>query len=545
MATGGEILIDQLLRFGATHAFCVPGESYLGALDAIHDRQHSFNMITCRQEGGAAYMADAWGKLHGAPGICFVSRGPGSSNAMVGIHTSFQDSTPMLCMVGQISRGDRGRRAFQEIDYLSVYQGVAKQVIVIDQADRVAEQIRHAWLSAVSGRPGPVIVVLYEDMLMDDLDGDALDLLAEDIGQRYMAAPPNEAILQVAKRLHDANQPLVICGDSMWNCHTKALLERLSNTWALPVTTAFRRQDSFDNTHPYYVGEFGLVAPPDTSDRLMSADLLLVLGPQLGDITTRGYQFPHPHQPVAGQHLIHVHREAELPGSVFYAHTAIQSDCTEFLERLLDNVDTDTAEVPEQRRMETIALNKGYRKFTLAPRDTGDKVRMDKVMAFLRERLPANSIIANGAGNYTTWPQRHYQFTMASTQLAPTNGSMGYGVPAAVAAALARPDEIIVSFSGDGCFMMNGQELATAVQYGLNIVFLVLNNNAYGTIRIHQEKHYPGRPIATTLQNPDFAALARAYGAAGFTVDSTEEFANTFENALSTTGPSLIEIQLD
>lgn len=538
MRTGGEILIDGLIGLGASTAFCVPGESYLGALDAIYDRQDRFRLITCRQEGGAAYMADAWGKLNNNPGICFVSRGPGASNAMVGIHTAFQDSTPLLCFVGQISRIDRGREAFQELDYAEVYGGVAKHVVTIDDARRIPEQLNQAWQQATCGRPGPVIVVLYEDMLKDEVVAD--DLLPR---QHFPAAPDPRAVDQVVTMLNEATNPLVICGDSQWDCVCVEKLEAVAAKFQLPVASAFRRQDSFDNHNPRYIGELGLVAPASLDQYLGQCDLLLVIGPRLGDITSRGYQLLAVPTGNREMRLVHVHPAAEEINKVYQATVGITSSSAGFLSALLAAA---PERAPDRPRLE--ALRQGYLEFVTTPRDENSALRMDRIMAWLRDQLSPTTIITNGAGNYTTWPQRHYQYRLAKTQLAPTNGSMGYGVPAAIAAKLSRPDAAVVSFSGDGCFLMNGQELATAVQYQLGIIFLVINNSRYGTIRSHQERHYPDRVVGTSLDNPDFAALAEAYGAKGYTVSRTDEFPAVFEDAMIVASggrPVVIELVQD
>ena len=553
MQTGGQVLIDGLTQYGVNTVFCVPGESYLGALDAMYEKRDQVQLIACRQEGGAAYMAEAWGKLTGNPGVCFVSRGPGSSNAMIGIHTAFQDSTPMICFIGQISRGDRGREAFQELDYHRTFSSVAKKVISIDDPDRIPEQLNQAWHTAITGRPGPVIVVLYEDMLREETTTTTLPTSYFSARQHHSASPAADAITAVKSLLDESEKPLVICGDGSWDHSCAILIAELAERYQLPVATAFRRQDNIDNTHPHYVGEFGLVAPDSLTDYLHQADLLIVMGPRLGDITTQGYRrIPVP-QGISGQKLVHIHPAAEEMNAVYCADISIVSRCKDFLKAMLglesaahdrvspDRVTPDRVSPDRVSLIET--LHQKYLDFVHTERYPEAPVRMDRIMSYLRKRLPADSIITNGAGNYTTWPQRHYQYKQAKTQLASTNGSMGYGVPAAVAAKLARPQSTVVSFSGDGCFLMNGQEISTAVQYQLPIVFLVVNNNRYGTIRTHQEMHYPGRVIGTELRNPDFAALAKAYGAMGFVVTKTAEFEPTFEQALGSSLPVVIEIQ--
>jgi acetolactate synthase-1/2/3 large subunit len=539
MRSGGEILIEGLIKYGVSTAFCVPGESYLGALDAIYRHRDRLRLITCRHEGGASYMAEAWGKLTGQPGVCFASRGPGASNAMIGIHTAFQDSTPLICFIGQISRIDRGREAFQELDYQQVYTGVAKKVISIDNAERIPEQINQAWQCATTGRPGPVIVVLYEDMLKDEAAVKDIPVSRDTFRGFFSPAPPPAAIARVTELLHQANKPLIICGNSSWDHNTRELLTAFSEKHQIPVTTTFRRQDCFDNTHQNYIGELGLVVSEGLLDYLQQADLLLVIGPLLGDITTGGYQRLKP--PLGGnnQTIVHVHPAAESMNRVYHANIAIVSHCTRFLQSI-QNV--AAAKTDRMALMES--LHQQYLDFVNQPRPTDKNVRLDQICKFLRQRLPADTIITVGAGNYTTWAQRHYQYRQTKTQLGSTNGSMGYGVPAAIAAKLARPESTVVSFSGDGCFLMNGQELATAVQYQLAIIFLVINNSSYGTIRTHQERHYPGRVVGTDLNNPDFAALARAYGAEGFTVDRTDQFIPAFEAAMASEQPTVIEIKL-
>jgi acetolactate synthase-1/2/3 large subunit len=497
--SGGEILIDGLISHGAEKIFCVPGESYLAALDALYDRQHLIQVITCRQEGGASYMAEAYGKLTGKPGICFVSRGPGASNAMIGIHTAFQDSTPLLLFIGQIARVDVGREAFQELDYKQVYSGVAKKVITFSDAGRIPEQLGQAWQIATSGRPGPVIVELPEDMLTDQTD--VADLVP---GELVHSSPSPASIEKLSDWLGKSESPIV---------------------------------------HSHYVGELGIAPNPRLLDRVQAADLIIAVGPRLGDMTTSGYSIfdvPDRKNQKNGQKLVHAHVSAEEINAVYRADLGIVSHPEQFLKAL--------SELPRSQidRSESIRDgNRNYLDYLTEPRNIDASLRMDKVAELLRKRLPADAIVTNGAGNYSIWAQRHYQFRQPGTQLASTNGSMGYGVPSAIAAKLVRPDSTVISFSGDGCFLMNGQELATAVQYRLNVIFLVVNNQSYGTIRAHQQRHYPHRPVATALQNPNFAALAEAYGAFGAVVSETDQFESAFEAALNAERPALIELQTD
>jgi len=493
--TGGRILIDGLIAYGMDTLFCVPGESYLGALDALYDRQDDVTIITCRQEGGASYMAEAYGKLTGNPGICFVSRGPGAANAMIGIHTAYQDSTPLLLFIGQIARGDEGREAFQELDYRQVYAGVAKKVLTFRDARRVPEQLQRAWHTAISGRPGPVVIELPEDML-------TAEAVVNDLRPKRVSfpAPDPRAVDRFSKWLDQAERPLILCGGAAWTETASRLLQTFSETRQIPVATTFRRSDTFDNTHPHYAGEFAIAPNPELVRLLQSSDLLIALGPRLGDITTSGYQLfdvPDGISNREDQRLIHIHVEPEALNSVYQADLAIACHPELFLREV-----SRKPAAGKDRSTLLREAHQAYLDFTFAPKNQAAALRMDKVAETLRKRLPADAIVANGAGNYTVWTQRYYQFRQPHTQLAPTNGSMGYGVPAAIAAKIVKPEKIVVSFSGDGCFMMNGQELATAVQYALNIVFLVINNCTYGTIQMHQERNFPNRRIATRLDNP-------------------------------------------
>jgi acetolactate synthase-1/2/3 large subunit len=536
--SGGEVLIDGLIGFGATRLFCVPGESYLAALDALHDRSDKLDVITCRQEGGASYMAEAHGKLTGKPGICFVSRGPGASNAMIGIHTAFQDSTPMLLFIGQVSRSDIGREAFQELNFREVFGAVAKKVIRIDDARRIPELLAQAWNTATSGRPGPVVVELPEDMLTDMVTVE--DALPTDIP---LPAPNPKSMTQLATLLGEADNPVLIVGGAGWTPGATAALQTFVDNQNLPVATSFRRSDSFDNTHPNYIGELGLAPNPKLVERIKQADLLIAVGPRIGDMTTAGYttlEVPDRKSCLSGQKLVHVHISADEINTVFRSDLGIVSQPENFFIEACK-----MAKCTKDHTATITKANRIYLDFLTEPRFENAAMRMDRVSEFLRGRLPGNSIITVGAGNFSVWGQRHYQFRQPRTQLGSTNGSMGYGVPSAIAAKLAHPESLVVSFSGDGCFMMNGQELATAVQHGANVVFLVVNNGCYGTIRTHQERHYPGRPSATRLENPDFAALARAYGAFGAVVRQTAEFEKIFEQAVSSNKPALIEIQTD
>lgn len=542
--SGGKILVDALSAAGVERVFCVPGESYLPVLDAL--REHgNIDTIVCRQEGGAAYMADADAKLSGRPGVCFVSRGPGAANAMIGVHTAFQDSTPMLLFIGQIPRAERGREAFQELDYARVYAGVAKKVIRVERASDVQSAVCAAWVVASTGRPGPVVVELPEDAL-------SAAAAREDFPAAAFMPPPKRrpspaTVKRFVELLRDAERPVIIAGGAAWTPETNRLLAEFADKHALPVACAFRRQDMFDNAHPHFIGELGVQPNPALFEFIQESDLVIALAARLGEITTCGYTlFDVPEFDTTGaRKLAHV-----FPGTKKELNTVHRADL--FIDRVAESflraaaaIDAPDAACIAERRNRIEPMRAAYLAFMNQPRHVDEAVRLDRIMEFLRERLPASSLIATGAGNYTIWAQRNYQFTQPRTQLACTNGSMGYGVPAAVAGKLARPESTVVAFSGDGCFLMNGQELATAVRYNLNIVFIVINNRSYGTIRAHQARRFPGKPFAVDLTNPDFAKLAESYGAFGARVTRTADFAPAFERALASGMPALIELPVE
>ncbi|MFJ4445160.1 thiamine pyrophosphate-binding protein [Pseudomonas sp. NPDC089422] len=531
--SGGQVLVDALRVNGVERAFCVPGESYLAVLDALHDVQDQIDLIVCRQEGGAAYMAEAYGKLTGKPGICFVTRGPGATNASVGVHTAFQDSTPMLLFIGQVARDQIEREAFQEVDYRRMFGQMAKWVVQIDDAARIPELVNQAFQRAISGRPGPVVVALPEDMLTDLVQvPDALP------AKRVEAAPAPEALGELQQLLAKAERPLVIAGGGGWTAEAVADLKTFVHTQNLPLAASFRCQDLFDNTDPHYAGDLGLAAGPVLVEAVRQSDLLIVIGARLGEMTTGGYALVD--IPTPKQALVHVHASAEEIGRVYQPTLGINAGPGSFLRQanILGPVR------PQSFEDWTAKLNTGYRGNFETPRSPGD-VQMSEVIAWLNKQLPADSILTCGAGNYTGWVHRGYQHQVFRTLLGPTNGSMGYGVPAAVAAKLTYPQRMVVAFAGDGCFLMNGQELATAVHYDARLITIVVNNGMYGTIRMHQERSYPGRVSGTELHNPDFAALARAYGLHGETVTRTEDFAGAFERCQASGKPALIEIQVD
>jgi acetolactate synthase-1/2/3 large subunit len=528
---GGRLLVDQLVVHGADLAFGVPGESYLAVLDALYDAPLRF--VSCRHEVGAANLADAYGKLTGRPGICMVTRGPGATHAAGGIHTAFQDSTPLILLIGQVGRSMMGREAFQEIDYRHMFGPMAKWVDQIESADRIPELISRAFHVATSGRPGPVVLALPEDMLVEE--SSAPDAPPFAVTRVHPAAADVERARGLLER---AERPLVIVGGAPWSGEAQAALSGWCDAGAIPVASGWRRQDSVDNHADAYVGHLALGADPRLSQRVRDADVLLVIGDRLSEITTAGYtllRVPGPEQA-----LVHVTADPDELGRVYAPTLAVAASPDAFAVALSALPPLD----PAPRRE---GMRRGREDYldNLRHIDVPGPLNMGDVMATLRARLPADAILANGAGNFSVWAHRFYEFSRYPTQLAPTSGAMGYGVPAAVAAKILHPERIVVAIAGDGDFLMTGQELATAVQHDAAVVVLVVNNGMYGTIRMHQERHYPGRVSGTDLVNPDFAALARAFGAHGVAVERTEEFAPAFEEALAAGGPALIELRVD
>ena len=531
--SGGSILADQLRAQGVDTVFCVPGESFLDLLDGLYKHRNAIKVVHARHEGGAANMADAYGKLTGRPGICVATRGPGATNAANGVHTAFQDSTPFILLIGQVGRRMLEREAFQEMDYRRMFGQMAKWVAQIDNAARIPEFISHAFHVAQSGRPGPVVLALPEDMLTDQA------AVADSRPIRpAQAAPSPDAVAELRERLVAAERPMVIVGGPTW---TPAAIEdftQFAEANGLPVAAAFRYQDCFDNRHPHYVGDVGIAINPKLQTRISQSDLLIVAGPRMGEMTTQGYSLldiPNP-----SQALVHVHPGAEELGRVYSPDLPINASMPNFAAAMRAMKPVDGSRWRDGLA-EARADYEAYRIPTQVPGD----LNMGEVMAYLSETLPEDAIITNGAGNYTVWVHRFFQYKRYRTQLAPTSGSMGYGVPAAVAAKLAAPERTAVSFSGDGCFMMLGQELATAVQFGAAAIFIVVNNGMLGTIRMHQERKYPERVIATDLHNPDFVALAQAYGAHGEQVIRTEDFPAAFERAQASGKPALLELIVD
>jgi acetolactate synthase-1/2/3 large subunit len=533
--TGGRVLVDQLAIQGVARVFCVPGESYLAALDALHDTPE-IALTVCRQEGGAAMMADAHAKLTGRPGVCFVTRGPGACNAASGVHVAFQDSTPMVLLIGQVGRAMRDREAFQEIDFRTMYGELAKWVAQVDDPARLPEYLSRAFHVAQQGRPGPVVLALPEDVLSESVETPDARPARPAVGR-----PGAAEMAELRDRLSRAERPLAILGGGGWSAEAKADFEAFAHANELPVACAFRCQDYFDNTHACYAGDIGLGVNPALARRVREADLLLVVGARMGEATSSGYTLLD--VPTPTQALVHVHPGAEELGRVYQPTLAIQAATPAFAAaaRALEPVSAPPyAGVRESARQDYLAWTTP----PAAKASTGT-VEMAQAIADLRDRLPGDAMICNGAGNYAAWVHRYYRYRSYRSQLAPTSGSMGYGVPAAVAAKLAAPERPVIAFAGDGCFQMTGQELATAVQYDAAIVVIVVNNSSYGTIRMHQERQYPHRVTGTDLRNPDFAALARAHGAHGELVSDQASFAPALARALSAGGPALIEVRTD
>ncbi len=530
--TGGRILVDALVGQGAEIAFCVAGESYLEVLDAALDRPE-LRLITCRQEGGAAFMAEAYGKLTGRPAVCMVTRGPGACNASIGIHTAFQDSTPLVLLVGQVARDQRDREAFQEVDFRQMFGPLAKWVAQIDSAARIPEYVARAFRTAITGRPGPVVLALPEDMLRERADVPDLPRAAP-----VQATPSDGDMGRLAEMLRRAQRPLAIVGGAPWPDSACARFQSFAEAWHLPVACSFRRQDVMHNASRSYVGDLGTGPNPALLERVRAADLLLVAGARLGEITTQGYGLPAP--PKAAAALIHVHADLAELGRVYQPDLAIPSSPAAFAD-----VAAALAPPPELPWAAwTAAARQDYESWQ-RPGPCPGTLDLGAVFCWLRDRLPPNAIVTNDAGNFSGWGHRFLRYGRPGRQLGPTSGAMGYAYPAAVAAKITHPERLVLSLSGDGGFLMTGQELATAMHAGAAPIALVINNGMYGTIRMHQENRFPGRVSATDLTNPDFAALARSYGAFGATLTRTEEFAPAFEEAVASGRAAVIELKPD
>ena len=530
--TAAEVLIDQLVIHGVHHMFCVPGESYIAAFDAFHDRDIAITV--CRQESGAAIMAEACGKATGRPGICFVTRGPGATNAAAGLHIARQDSTPLILFVGQIARDMREREAFQELDYRAVFGSIAKWVTEIDDPARIPELISRAFYTATSGRPGPVVMALPEDMLVERVtvaDAPAFEPIETWPGATDMS--------RLQKLIWAAERPIALLGGSRWSQAACTAFARFAERFALPVATTFRRSHLFDPQHRCYAGDLGIGPNPKLLARVNGADLIILVGGRLGEQPSQSYtllDIPGPRQT-----LVHVFPGVEELGRVYHPHLAINAAPTAFAAAL------EGLEPPSELRWaaETPRAHADFIGWTEKPTAVPGRVNLGEVIAGLRDRLPADAVICNGAGNYSIWVHRYTRYRRYGTQLAPVAGSMGYGVPAAIAMKRLAPDRTVIAFTGDGDFLMTGQEFATAVQYDLPIIVVVADNGMYGTIRMHQERHYPGRVVATGLKNPDFAAYARAFGGHGATVENTADFFPAFEAAKQSGKPAILHLKID
>jgi acetolactate synthase I/II/III large subunit len=532
---GGRVLVDALVQNGVDTVYCVPGESFLPVLDALHDEAGIQTVVT-RHEGAASNMAEAYGKLTGRPGVCIVTRGPGATHASVGVHTARQDSTPMILFIGQVETGFIGREAFQEVDYRQMFGGLAKWVTEIDDFARIPEVIARAWSIAISGRPGPVVVALPEDVLF--ARGTVADARP---ATRTVASPSATDLEKLRALLAQAQRPLVILGGSGWDAPACRALETFARNFDIPVAASFRRQDLFNNDDERYVGQVGLGISPALAETVQSADLLIALGGRLGEVPSGSYTLIK--SPVPTQKLVHVHADPDELGRVYQAALAINSGPAQMVQALAK---LDPVEQPVWREWRAAARHAYLQHSTPGPRSrlaTG--VDLAQVVAHLRKVLPPDAILSNGAGNYTVWLHRFYRYRRPATELAPTSGAMGYGFPAAIAAKLKHPARTVVCFAGDGCFMMYPQELATAMQYGAAPIVLLVNNGMYGTIRMHQEREYPGRVSATDIVNPDFVAFAKAFDAYAERVERNEDFAAAFERARESGVAAVIELITD
>jgi acetolactate synthase-1/2/3 large subunit len=539
MQNGGKILVQSLVNLGASKAFGVPGESYLPVLDALYDTQGALDFVLCRNEGGAAYMAAAYGKLTGQPGICMVTRGPGATNASVGIHTAQQDSTPMIIFVGQVGSDHKGREAFQEVDYRAFFGPLAKWATEIESTDRIPEIIARAWKTATSGRPGPVVVALPEDVLS------ALSETPPLSGLRPLEepAPSASALAEVKQRLQDAERPLILVGGPGWSETSKALLQDFAERAHIPVVTAARFLDGFNNFSPMFVGEAGVGMPPHVQRLLRDADTILALNIRFGEMTTHAYtlfEAPEPRQAI-----IHVHASSGELGKIYTPALGIQAGPNALAAALEQaRPDPSAGQGPSPAREQWLAQAQAdYAAFFEVPAQPSP-VDMAAVMAHLRACLPEDVIITHGAGNFTVWANKYFRYGPKARLLGPQSGSMGYGVPAAIAAKVAQPDRTVLCFAGDGDFQMNCQELATAKQAGAQPIILILNNGIYGTIRAHQERDFPGRVSATTMESPDFSLLAQSYGFHGERVSRTEDFAAAFDRALASPTGAVLDLEI-
>ncbi|NTB96796.1 thiamine pyrophosphate-binding protein [Agrobacterium tumefaciens] len=530
--TGGQLIVEALKANGVSRVSCVPGESYLAVLDALYES--GIETVVCRQEGGAAMMADTWGRLTGEPGICMVTRGPGATNASAGLHIARQDSIPMILFIGQVQREAREREAFQEVEYRRAFTEFAKWVGEIDDARRIPEFVTRAFAVATSGRPGPVVLTLPEDMLVEEVEAPE--------AKPYTPVEAHPGRLQMAafaKMLGEAKRPVFIIGGTRWSEESVAGFKVFAENNKLPVGCSFRRQMLFDHFSPSYAGDVGIGINPALAKEIKEADLVVLLGGRLSEMPSSGYtllDIPYP-----SQKLVHIYPEAEELGRVYRPDLAICAAPENFVAAL-SSISLPAKTAWAER---TAAMHAAYLNWSTPPQTGPGAVQMGPIMDWIEANVPEDAIFTNGAGNYATWVHRFHRFRRFNTQSAPTSGSMGYGLPAAVAAKHLFPEREVICFAGDGCFMMHGQEFITAVRYGLPIITVLVNNGTYGTIRMHQEREYPGRVSGTDLVNPDFNAFAKAYGGHGETVEKTEDFAAAFERARASGKPAIIEVKLD
>lgn len=532
-STAAQALVRALLAHGVRRVFCVPGESYLAVLDALRDSE--IDIIVCRHEAGAANMAEAHGKLTGEPGVCFVTRGPGATHASVGVHTARQDSTPFILFIGQVALADRGREAFQEIDYRAFFGPITKWADEADSADRMPEFVARAFATALQGRPGPVALALPEDVLTASCSGVLRPVAG---GVRQGVSP--DALASVEAAIEAAQTPVLLLGGGDWGAARGGAVAAAAERLGLPVVCSFRRKDLIDNDHPHYAGDLGLGPNPKLLARLREADLILAIGARLGENPTQGYTLFDPAQTAST--LIHVHPDPEELNKLWPARLAICAQSSEAIQALAAGpVRPDLT----QRFAGLRASMRAEYEAWSQPLETVGAVNLSQVFAHLAQTLPANAIVCNGAGNYAAWLHRFFRHRAGGRQLAPTSGAMGYGVPAAIAAKLAAPEREVVAVAGDGCFLMTGQELATAVQHRAAVRIIVADNGSYGTIRMHQERAYPGRVVGTDLRNPDFAAYARAFGVWAATVERTQDFPEALRDALRADGPALIHLKVN
>ena len=528
--TGGQIIVDHLINNGIDRVFSVPGESFLGVMDALYDRANEVQFVNCRQEGGAAFMAAALGKLTGKPGVCFVTRGPGATNASIGVHVAKQDSVPMILFVGQVSVSSTHREAFQEIDIPAMFKPLAKWAVQIDDVERLPELLTRAIKIATSGRPGPVVIGIPEDMQMQ------LANAPEVVPNVPIISSPSSAqIKQLGVLISGSQQPVIMLGASTWKSKACDQVAEFAKRHDIPVVAGFRCQDKINNDHPNYIGCIGPGTPPHITSLINDSDLFICLGVELSEIVTQGFsQFTFPRME---QTLVHVHPEEDELGRIYQPELAIQSTMAEFAASITDK----NFKVSTKKTANNQELRAQFEKFVTPSNCPGD-VHIGEILSWLDKRLPNDAIVSCGAGNYTHWVLRFIQHRRFGTQLAPLGAVMGYSVPAAIAAAIEFPDRISIAFAGDGCFLMNSQEIATAKMYGASPIIIIINNGIYGAIRMHQEREFPTRSIGTDLVNPDFVAYAKSFGANAYQITKTEDFEQAFETAIKNQGPSIIEL---